>query len=128
MAFHGWPLRGPSQEDITTPVHDISSFENALPTPESEKPHNLPLTRPARQWTDALAAAAAVKNDSKLRTIFWPALAITIPIALLSATLMALVFAYRISSEQSIFHDGSSPQDPHGAHDYYILVHFSASK
>lgn len=127
MSFHGWPLRGPSQENITPPVHDINNFQNIIPT-ASEKPHSLPLTRPARQWTDAFSPAAAVRKDSKFRTVFWPAIAITVPIALLSATLMVLVFAYKITSEPSIFRDGNGEKDPQGKHNAYILVNFSASE
>ena len=124
MFSHNWPLRGPSQEDITTPVYDLDQFQNSLPQ-TLEKPHNFPLTRPIRHDTSTKSVSVQ-KQESRFRTLFWPTVAITIPIALLSATLLTLVFAYRVKSEPSLFKDGGD--DPHGKHNTYVLVNFSASK
>ena len=124
MFSHNWPLRGPSNDDLTTPVHDIDSFQNSLPQ-ISEKTEHFRLTRPIRHDTDATSASIP-KQDSRFRTLFWPALAITVPISLLSATLLTLVFAYRVKLEPSLFQDGG--EDPKGKHSMYVLVNFSASK
>lgn len=127
MFSNSWPLRAPSQEDVTTPVYDIDQFQNSLP-PVSEKPQYFPLTRPARHGTYANSTASITKQESKFRTLFWPAVAICVPIALLSATLLALVFAYRVTSEPSIFKSGNGTDDSNDKHDSYVLVNFSASK
>ena len=124
MFSHNWPLRGPSQEDITTPVYDLDHFQNSLPQ-VSEKTQHFPLTRPPQHDIDATSTASVPKQESKFRTLFWPSVAICVPIALLSATLLTLVFAYRVKSEPSIFRDGG--EDPNNKHNSYVLVNFSAS-
>lgn len=127
MFSNNWPLRGPSQEDVTTPVYDIDHFQNSIPQ-VSEKPQYFPLTRPVRHGTDATSNASINKQESKFKTLFWPAVAICVPIALLSATLLALVFAYRVDSEPSIFKSGNATEDSNDKHNSYVLVNFSASK
>jgi hypothetical protein len=84
------------------------------------------LTRPPTHDLDA-ASTASTKQESKFRILFWPALAICVPIALLSATLFALAFGYRAKSDKIIFSEsgGDGLVDKHGA---YVLVNFSASK
>lgn len=125
-----WPLQAGSQTDLRGQVHDLNRFENTLPNSDYNSVHqdeekHVTLTRPSPYNINTNSDRPIHGPKSKLRSVFWPALAITVPIALLSATLLALVFAYQVHSQPSIFNIGSS-SNQQGKN--YVLVNFSASK
>ncbi len=119
-----------SQTDLRGQVHDIDTFQNTLPTldtalPQLDSEKHAPLTRPSPYDADDASDASLPRPDTRLKTLFLPALMITVPIALLSATLLALVFGYRTRSEPSIFTDG---RDSSQENRLYVLVNFSATR
>lgn len=127
MFATNWPLRGPARNSLQGgQAYDIGQFRNSISLPATESFHYTPLTRPSRQDTDISHRTLVPKQDSKVRTLLWPAVAITIPIALLSATLLGLVFGYRVRSEPSIFRNEA--EDESNKHTSHVLVEFSASK
>ena len=55
-----------------------------------------------------------------------PTAVVTIPMAIIAASLLGLVFGYRVKSDETLF---PSPDDIHNLKDHsFVLVNFSASK
>ena len=100
---------------------DIYSFRNSLP------PNDFQTSNESRiPQLDTGQSEVELQPRSFSKTLFWPVLVITIPIALISASLLALVFAYQVKSEQSLFNpsqDGSPTSNG-----LYILVNYSATR
>ena len=115
-------LQLPSNHEIgDNDIHDISTFENGLPTPE--KPQRLSLIRPhiINSEIGDSNDIERVSSETHIQSIFIPTLIICIPIALLTAALLALVLAFRVVPRSNLFMSTETPGPG------YILVNFSAS-
>ena len=120
MHSSDWPLAAPVQNYSLGQFYGIDN-PNALPQITDTAPTQI--TRPSISEPDDPSIRAP---RSKLRVLLWPAFAITVPIALLSAALLGLVLGYRVRSEPSIFkNDGEEQYNDRMA---YVLVDFSASE
>lgn len=97
-------------------------FDNAIPDPRGFRRS---LIRPQGIEEVELQEQEAVAQNSRhrLRVVFWPTLALCLPITLLSAALLLLVFYNRITPETSLFEENRKQH----SYSQYILVDFSAS-
>jgi hypothetical protein len=107
---------------------DIRVFNNEIPNDDR--------TSGVRQTRDSNVDARApsdrsvfsVHRKTRIKSLLWPVLVITIPMALLSAALLGLVFGYRVRSEPDLFaSDAGSYQDVH-RHSSYVLVNYPATR
>ncbi|RMZ82345.1 hypothetical protein DV738_g1784, partial [Chaetothyriales sp. CBS 135597] len=125
-----WPLRGPVRNSLEgDEVHNIGQFHNTIESPPpTESSSFIPLTRPAKRSAYEIRRPSDSGQGKRirLRALMLPALAITVPIACLSAALLSLVFGYRVRSEPSFFEDthGGVAQNSTS----YVLVDFSATQ
>jgi hypothetical protein len=88
----------------------------------------------SRAWplTEKYYSLAAANFDARCprwttwKTILWPMLAIILPMTLLVAGLLALIFGYRVKSEHSLFEQVSNSQvlQDHSV----VLVNYSATR
>jgi hypothetical protein len=117
-------LQLPSNEDLRdSGIHNISAFQNDISI--TEKGHRISLIRPnvdnSHIEGDELQISA---TKDHIQSILTPTAIICVPIALLTAALLALVLIFRVDPQPNLF--TSSPSDSRGRG--YILVNFSASK
>lgn len=114
---------------INTPVkteprrdpNDISHWRNSLPPADYQ-----PYEESKHSHSHSNISNLSWRPKSTSSSLVWPVLGITVPIALVSASLLALVFAYRVKSEASLF--GGAGSDASSQHGLYILVNYSATR
>ena len=100
--------------------YEANGFANALP--QVTDTLHVPITRSSIYDTRRETQRAPKSN---VRPLIFPALAITLPLALLSAALLGLVFGYGVRPQQSIFQGDDAPSYSYSKP--YVLVDFSAS-
>jgi hypothetical protein len=118
----------PPWTDMEGDGNDIRVFENEIPN--DDRSYEDSHTRGPRRVADASSdrSVASVHGKTRIKSLLWPVLVITVPIALLSAALLALVFGYRVRTQPSLFaSDVGSYQDTHGHHSYF-LVNYPATR
>ena len=100
---------------------DIYRWRNSLP------PDDFPQPKEAKDLEGrANLSEVELHTRSLAGSLFWPVLAITVPISLISASLLALVFAYQVKSEKSLFESAQTSSDT--GNGLYILVNYSATR
>ncbi|ETN39549.1 uncharacterized protein HMPREF1541_05775 [Cyphellophora europaea CBS 101466] len=121
MANLDWPLSSPSFNTSRDPQYYHNDFTSALPQPTD--PLHVPITRSS---VYDVSYTPDTRPRSKIKPLIWPAVAITTPLALLSAALMGLVFGYGVRPQQSIFR--SDDDQSYSYSKPYVLVDFSATR
>ena len=107
---------------------NVHVFENDIPTDDDAL--HVPRTRVTNfdGHTHSDRSVNAVHGKTRIKSLLWPVLAITVPIALLSAALLGLVFGYRVRTQPSLFvPDAGRYQDIH-RHNSYVLVDYPATR
>ena len=110
-------------EDTNVPI-----FENEIPSHHNKSAFLR--TRPVKHGADSSSdlSISSVHRKTRIKSLLWPVFVITVPIALLSATLLGLVFGYRVRTQPSLFAaDAGGYQDIH-RHNSYVLVNFPATR
>jgi hypothetical protein len=118
----------PSREEVVSNVPEMEPFRNDIPMIDFETPH-------ASDWPlkDTFTAQAVPEKNVESRCrkalvqkLIVPTAVVTIPMAIIAASLLGLVFGYRVKSDETLF---PSPDDAHNLKDHSsVLVNFSASK
>jgi hypothetical protein len=118
----------PSREEVVSTVPEMEPFQNDIPMTDFETPH-------APDWPlkDTFPAQAVPEKNVESRCrkalvqkLIVPTAVVTIPMAIIAASLLGLVFGYRVKSDETLF---PSPDDIHNLKDHsFVLVNFSASK
>jgi hypothetical protein len=119
MAPLSWPLPAAAPDPSSETIYEAHSFANALP--QSHDALHVPITR-SSIYDASYPALRPKKSD--IRPLIWPAVAIVVPLALLSAALLGLVFGYAVRPQKSIFQGN---EEPYNYSQPYVLVDFSAS-
>src|SRR5271156_7145669 len=105
---------------------DVPVFDNEIPNDDR--------TYGVRQMQDTNLEArspsdrsvSSVHRKTRIKSLLWPVLVITLPMALLSAALLGLVFGYRVRSQPDVFaSDVGGYQDLHSS---YVLVNYPATR
>lgn len=104
----------------SNPRYEANSFTNDLP--QATDTLHVPITRSSIYDTTFRPQRTPKSNA---RPLIWPALAISVPLLLLSAALLGLVFGYGVRPQQSIFQGDDAPSYSYSKP--YVLVDFSAS-
>ena len=117
-------LRFPSQDDVTKgEPYDLTDFHNQLPRTDLDIRRSL-----VQQNDEADVTGYTILQDAQRDILagglLFPTAVICIPIALLSATLLGLVYFYKIEPHSGLF---NSPE-PRQKGSAYVLVNFSASE
>ena len=125
-------LRGfqqlPSREDVISNLAEMEPFQNEIPMTNFETPY--PPDWPLR---DTFTAQLVPEKDIESRCrkalvekLIVPTMVVIIPMAAIAASLLGLVFGYRVKSDESLF---LSPGDVPNLKDRsYVVVNFSASE
>jgi hypothetical protein len=126
-------LRGlvqlPSREEVMSNIPEMEPFRNDIPMTDFET--NYPPDWPLR---DTFATTPVVpRKDSEptsqkalVQKLIIPTAVVIIPMAIIAASLLGLVFGYRVRSDETLF---PSPGDSNNLKDHsYVLVDFSASE
>jgi hypothetical protein len=108
--------------------YEIESFRNDIPMTDFETPYP-----PDWPLKDTLTVPMVPSNDLEwkcrralVQKLIVPTAIVTIPMALIAAGLLGLVFGYRVQSDQTLF---PSPGDVSDLKDHTtVLVNFSASE
>ena len=128
------PLRGTSGykatpwTDVEEDGTNVRVFENEIP--DDVRRYDASRTRAANSHADGPSdpSVTSVHRKTRIKSLLWPVLVITVPIALLSAALLSLVFGYRVRTQPSLFaSDAGGYQDVH-RHDSYVLVNYPATR
>lgn len=107
---------------------DVGVFENEIPNDVSrEETRPSPPTK-RRVTASSDRSVSSVHRKTLIRSLLWPVLVITVPIALLSATLLGLVFGYRVRTQPSLFASDSGGYQDISRHSSYVLVNFPATR
>jgi ABC-type multidrug transport system permease subunit len=109
-----WPLSSHGIDDFS--YH--STYVNALPAAEVDNSGRI--TRQSFYEDEEYSKPAHEKN------LILPSIAVVLPLVLLSATLLGLVFGYKV--EQQLDDLSTDPPEQYGNGTSVILVDFSASK
>jgi hypothetical protein len=118
----------PSRMDIEDDDTTVPVFENE--TPHDERRHETRQARALMRPADAASdrSASSVHRKTRIKSLLWPVLVITVPIVLLSATLLGLIFGYRVRTQPSLFaSDAGTYQDVH-RHSSYVFVNYPATR
>jgi hypothetical protein len=118
----------PTWTEIEGEGTNFRVFENEIP--DDDRRYNVPRRRAAKRGADASSdrSVSSVHRKTRIKSLLWPMLVITVPIALLSAALLGLVFGYRVRTQPSLFAaDTGGYQDVH-RHSSYVLVNFPATR
>jgi len=127
--LRGFPSRQiPPPEEVEGDLHEMESFRNEIPMTDFETPY--PQDWPLK---DALTVPMVPGNDVEwkcrralIQKLIVPTAVVTVPMAIIAASLLGLVFGYRVQSDQTLF---PSPGDASELKDHTsVLVNFSASE
>ena len=127
--FHGPSgYAAPAWTDIDGDGTDIRVFDNEIPN--DDRTYGVRPTQDtnvgARSPSDR--SVSSVHRKTRVKSLLWPVLVITMPMALLSAALLGLVFGYRVRSQPDLFaSDAGGYQDVH-RHSSYVLVNYPATR
>jgi hypothetical protein len=101
----------------------IQNFQDEIST-DGDGPRP-PLTRPPDRSVevDASSPQAPMYWEERIKPLLLPTLAVTCPLALVSAALLGLVYGYRVGTEQNLFAPNSDT-DGNG----YVLVNYPATR
>jgi len=126
MDFRGNRWSRPPENDEIYDLHDMNKFQNQIP-PIDDQQTRLSLIRPLQHesTTESYHDGVDAHRENLLTTLLWPTVVICIPISILSAALLALVFAYEITPKGNLFQPSLSPEEY--KRQSYILVNFPAS-
>jgi hypothetical protein len=103
---------------------DINNFSDQIPPSDNPRLSRI-TTRQLHHEIDVQNDHTNVHRRSLAKSLFWPTLILITPITLLSAALLALVFAYEAQTDPDLFQpSGHSSQGSSS----YILVNFSATR
>jgi hypothetical protein len=127
--FHGPSgYAAPAWADIDGDGADVRVFENEIPNDDGT--YGVRQTRDTNRHarTPSDRSVSSVHRKTRIKTLLWPVLVITVPMALLSAALLGLVFGYRVRSEPNLFASTAGGyQDVH-RHSSYVLVNYPATR
>ena len=117
----------PSREEVVSYVPEMEPFQNDIPMIDFETPH--PPDWPLRDtFTAQTVPEKNVESRCRkalMQKLIVPTAVVTIPMAIIAASLLGLVFGYRVKSDETLF---PSPDNVHNLKDHsYVLVNFSAS-
>lgn len=114
--------------DIEGEGTEVRVFENEIPN--ADRSHDILRTRPAKRGADASSdrSVSSVHRKTRIKSLLWPVLVITVPIALLSAALLGLVFGYRVKTQPSLFAADTGGYEDLHRHNSYVLVNFPATR
>lgn len=102
----------------------IPAFENTIPVEPPTKAGSPEHGEQRGIDGSPECTAPSVHRKSPIKSLLWPVLVITVPIALLSTALLALVLGYHVKSQPSLFDAGIQSGDDTG----YILVNYPATR
>jgi hypothetical protein len=125
----GFPQRQlPSREEVESNLHEMEPFRNDIPMTDFEMSY--PPDWPLKDTSTAqVVSDKDVKSRCRkvlLQKLIVPTTVVTIPMAIIAAGLLGLVFGYRVKSDETLF---PSPGDAHNLKGHtYLLVNFSASE
>src|SRR2546423_5459278 len=106
----------------------VQVFENAIPS--NDRIYDIPQTRATTfdGHTPSDRSVSSVHRKPRVKTLIWPVFVITVPMALLSAALLGLVFGYRVRTQASLFaSEAGDSQDVH-RHNSFVLVNYPATR
>ena len=124
--FSGYKL--PSASQVSLDNNDIQSFDNHIP--EDRLRVQVPLTRQAKHEDDNRSdeSTSSLHRKTLIKSLLWPVVAVTVPIAMLAATLLGLVYGYRVKTDDSIFPSLADQGRGAGAEQGYVLVNYPATR
>ena len=116
----------PAAEDVRgSNSYAIESFRDEIPA-DDDVPRSS-RTRPPHRYVeiDTLSHSSLdpVHRKKRIRSLLGPVLAITLPLALLSAGLLGLVYGYRVGNEPSLFGSNSNTYG-----NGFVLVNYPATR
>jgi hypothetical protein len=127
--FHGPSgYTAPAWTGIDGDGADVPVFDNEIPN--DDRTYGVRQTRDtnleARAPSDR--SVSSVHRKTRIKSLLWPVLVVTLPMTLLSAALLGLVFGYRVRSQPDLFaSDVGGYQDIH-RHSSYVLVDYPATR
>lgn len=118
----------PSWTDMDGQDSNIQIFDNEIPN--DQRGHDTAGRRPAESGADVSSdrSVTSVHQQTRIKSLLWPVLVITVPMALLCATLLGLVFGYRVRTQASLFAADASGYQDLQRNSSYVLVNFPATR